>query len=841
MQFLTLITAIIISVSIIIATDMAIENAKKAFNLSTQTVVGNATHYIISADGLIDESLYPELKLNYPELKFAPVIEDHITYKDTLLNVLGVDLFAESEFRPFLAVNDKDFDLDFYINSQKAVLLSKETADKFNWTLNKDIKLTIKETSQTIRPYYLLESEDNNTSQAFNNLLIMDLSSAQKILNKKSQLTRLDLIIPKGFKLANFKAKLVADHPDLNVISSYSQNQSVDNMTNSFYTNLSALSLLAMLVGVFLIYNSMTFSVLQRRKILAIYRSLGFSASELFSSIIFEVSIISVIGTILGIISGLLLAKVLVVLVLQTINDLYFNLEVAKVSLNLSSILKGAAVGILAAIVSALIPAFEAANVKPVQALSRANYERKFKYSVVIAFIISIILAIASYYTFKYSGSSIPLSFAGLFLTVISFALLVPAVVITLNFIINLIFNSSKFLFIRIAINSLSRHLSRNVVAIVALSIALSLYLALNISVKSFRSTVSNWLEDSLKADIYITAPKLISNKNIDPLPNKAINLIREFSENKVRGISEFYQREALSAEFGKVNLAGVNPLKIGRDSFKWINTIADDESILWDSFEAGTGVIISQPFSSKYKVKSGDELSIYTEQGLTKLTILAVFFDYSSDQGIVIMNQSSLNQYFNKKNEINNLGIYLNNSSEQSAEKYIAELKQYLKSHEFSTTKLALSSSSSLKRESMMIFDRTFRITDILKIIAILVAFFGILSALMSLIFERYHEFAIFRALGMTQLELSQINLYQAILMAVYAWLLAVPLGLLEAWIMIYVINFRSFGWSINYSFEWQYAAFALGIALLAAVCAVIYPSYQLSKINPGILLKDE
>ena len=147
-------------------------------------------------------------------------------------------------------------------------------------------------------------------------------------------------------------------------------------MTNAFQLNLRALSLLALLVGVFLIYNTVTFSVVQRRPVIGILRSLGTTRRQIFVLILSETMILGSIGTSLGLVAGIILGQGTVRLVSQTINDLYFRMNVANVAIPVASLYKGAAIGIGASLVAALVPSYEATRTPPAGAMQRSGFER---------------------------------------------------------------------------------------------------------------------------------------------------------------------------------------------------------------------------------------------------------------------------------------------------------------------------------------------------------------------------------------------------------------------------------------------------------------------------------
>jgi putative ABC transport system permease protein len=145
--------------------------------------------------------------------------------------------------------------------------------------------------------------------------------------------------------------------------------------------------------------------------------------------------------------------------------------------------------------------------------------------------------------------------------------------------------------------------------------------------------------------------------------------------------------------------------------------------------------------------------------------------------------------------------------------------------------TDVIIQSNKSVREGALVIFDRTFAITAALRLLAVVVAFIGVLSALMSLQLERMRELGVLRATGMTVRQLWGLTLLETGLMGSLAGFLALPTGYVLAWILIYVINVRSFGWTLQMDLQPVYFLQAFGIALVAALLAGIYPAYKLGQ----------
>jgi putative ABC transport system permease protein len=212
----------------------------------------------------------------------------------------------------------------------------------------------------------------------------------------------------------------------------------------------------------------------------------------------------------------------------------------------------------------------------------------------------------------------------------------------------------------------------------------------------------------------------------------------------------------------------------------------------------------------------------------------MGVFYDYASDQGVVLMSRTT---YLRHWSDPMISGFALDLAPGADPDRVIEQLRATLGAERA----LSIQSNRSLKKISLEIFDRTFLITSVLRLLAGLVAFIGVLSSLMALQLERARELGVLRANGMTPGQVWQLVTSQTGLMGLAAGLLSVPVGLTLAAVMIYVINRRSFGWTIRMELSPRVLLEALLLALAAALLAGLYPAYRMARTSPALALREE
>ncbi len=330
---------ICIGVAVIVAVDLANESSRKAFLLSMNTVTGKATHQIIGGPNGVDEKLYSKLRVEAGIHSIAPVVEGYAQINDTTIRILGVDLFAERQIRTFtfdvkstssMTGSSSESLIHSILTDPGAVLMSQRTADTLGLQAGDSFDVLTGGKSFTGT---LLGTFGDGKSSALNQLMVVDIAVAQTWLNQFGWLTRIDVRIPDGDSA--LQAKLVnVLPPGIQLLNAAGRTRSLSEMSTAFMTNLTAMSLLALLVGIFLIYNSVGFAVLQRRGLIGVLRALGVTRQQTFSLILIEGAVLGLVGAAMGVMLGIWLGEQLLVLVSRSINDFYFRVSVTEITLS---------------------------------------------------------------------------------------------------------------------------------------------------------------------------------------------------------------------------------------------------------------------------------------------------------------------------------------------------------------------------------------------------------------------------------------------------------------------------------------------------------------------------
>jgi putative ABC transport system permease protein len=814
-----------IGVAVIVAVDLANASARKAFLMSMDAVTGEATHQVIGGPGGIEETAYVRLRADEGIRTIAPMVEGTVSVQDVSFTLMGVDLFAEQEMRTFTgqartaggddAAGESLF-RDFLMRPG-AVTMAQSTADEFGLQIGEDFELSASGRSYSAT---LIGTFGEGDGSGLQNLLVTDIATAQVWLDSIGRLTRIDARVPHG-DVAAF-ARLEAALPDgLRILSAAGRTRTTAEMSAAFMTNLAAMSLLALLVGVFLIYNSVSFSVLQRRSLIGNLGALGVTRGRMLSLILVEAAVVGSVASMLGIVTGIVLGERLLVLVSQSINDLYFRLNVTDVMISPFSIAKGLMAGVGASLAAAAVPAMEAMSFPPKLAMTRSSLERRTGRLLPRVALLGVFTMFAAMTVLVLSGRNLVAGLIAVFLLILGFALCVPLAVRAASAVLAPLASRIGGMLARMAVSGIGESLSRTGVAIVALAVAVSATIGVSVMVDSFRGSVDDWLQQTLQADVYAG----VQRGSLDP------GLLDEITA--LDGIQSFStsRRAQLEDAGGRTQLIAIKMAPGGYAGTEIIDANPDE---VWPAWERDDVVLVSEPYAYQHEVSRGAVVRLPTDRGPHPFEIAATYQSYDINASAMLMSRTVYDRHFDDDG-VDSVGLYL--SAEADPEAIMARIGEISEGGQ----EIRFNSNARIRELSLEIFDRTFIITDVLYWLAVAVAFIGILGAMLALQLERGRELAVLRALGMTPSQLGGLIATQTAVIGLLSGVAAVPLGIVMAWVLIEVINRRAFGWQIDMTVAPDILLSAIAFAIGAALLAGVYPAFRAGRSQPAAAMREE
>ena len=824
-----------LGVGTIVAVDVATASARRAFELSLEAVNGAATDQLLGGPRGIGEQLYVRLRTAPPggaaaQARFAPVVSGYVTVGERVLQLVGVDPFASAALAgdagrraPLFALHGAQ-EVREWFTRRGAVVMSAGLAHELGVGPAGDFELAVGGVRH--RAALIARIADADAGPGFDGLLLTDIAQAQEWLGFEGRLTRIDVGAGDGVTREAFVRALRAYLPaDAAIRGTRASAREAFAMTDAFTINLKAMSLLALLVGTLLIYGAVSFAVVQRRAIIGVLRALGATRREVLVLVLGEAAALGVAGAVCGVLLGVLIGRGLVSLVSQTINDLYFVVAVSTVSVPPGTLAKALAAGLGTALAAALLPALEGVASAPRLALARSVLERRARHSARVLLMLSALLALSAAVAVLASSRSLLAGFATLFMLLLSIAAATPAALQALA--AGAARLAARFSpAARLACADIAASLSRTGVAIAALGMALTAMIGVVIMVESFRESLRDWLVQTMRADIYVSAPGVADSleRRLDPQVVAALLAVPGIAAHSEG------RRVTVASPQGPLDL---NAVRLVPASYAGFRFTAGDPGRAWPQFRQGA-ILISEPLAWRLSLGVGGTLSLETAAGAHRFEVAGVYREYGNDRGEALIDLAQYQRWWQDEG-IAALGIYLSPGISS------AQALSGLRSATHGRQALLIRSNADIRALSMRIFERTFVITRVLYWLAAGVAAVGLLSALLAWELERTRELALLRALGLTPSASALLILAQTTFMGLVALLAAVPAGVVTALVLTDVINRRAFGWQIELHLRPAQFSQALLLALAAALAAALYPAWRTARLPIAAGLREE
>jgi len=828
------VSSVALGVAVYLAIQIANQSANRAFAATIDIVAGKAELQITGAVGGLRDELFP-LVAGHPGISAAtPLLRGIVTLPDLpgeYLQVLGLDIFTNTPFRTFELTDFAagQFDVQRWLAENDTIAVSEEFARLHNIKAGDTLRAQVNGADRPLRVGFILRT--SGTLALDPHFAAMDIGWAQELFARRGRIGSIQLQLSQPGKHKEIVETLRSIlPPDAMIATPAQRGEQVANMLGGFQLNLTAMSLVSLLVGMFLIYNTVSASVVRRRSEIGVLRSLGVTRGEIRALFLGEALALGAIGVALGMIAGLLLARMLVGTVSETISSLYVLLSVREVALTPWMFGSSTVFGLSSVLLAAWLPADAAAKMDPVCALRAGSIiEQSADLSPAWLWAGVVVLALAvGLSALALTTGPAWVAFGAAFCVLTGFSLLVPALTARFASAAAWLLRSfrSRAVTLNFAAGNLARSLVRNSVTIAALAAAVAMAIGVSVMIYSFRRTVEAWIDQTLMADVFI-APA--SNEVVGPasfMPPAAIRFLERHPD--VAAVDTF--REVTLPMKGKsVAVAVVRGSEQRRLTF----LRGDGAEIMRHFFEERC-VLVSESFARRNQVKDGGALELMTPEGPRSFPVAGTFYDYTRDQGVVFLSAESFVESW-KDDRVNSLAVYLKTGA--SPENLTSEFRaQFSRAGQF-----MMLSNRDLRTRIFEIFDQTFAVTYVLRTIAVIVAVVGISLTLTTLIAERARELAVFRAVGGSAGQLRRVLLWESAMIGLLAAVVGLASGLCLSLVLTGVINRAFFGWTIQLAIPWKSLAVTPLWIVMAALAAGVLPAWRAGRLILAEALREE
>jgi putative ABC transport system permease protein len=829
----------VLGVAIGVAAAAAIHHANRSvtasFREAASAVSGRTDFIVTGITGVPLEDL-AALAFLWRMGSFAPAVTGTAVVGDgtrEVVQVLGIDWGGDAAVRDIRLVEPSGAASRARLSVERAVLVSVPFARRHGLSPGKTLRIVAGGAPRLVTVGGILELSGVARASG-GDILVTDIFTAQALLGKPGRVDRVDIVLDPGVSRPEAAREIARRLPaGLTLEPPGRAAATADRMVRAFRFNLNALGSLTLLVGAFLIANAVSIAVLRRRPEIATLRAVGASRSGIFAAFLLEGLAIGLVGTALGELLGLFASRAALQAVAGTVSRVYLPTARIGAASYAGAVSLSAALGIGASLLAALLPAWEATRVEPSPAMRPGSIEavvrRRTGPRTVLA---AAALAAALLASRAPAVDGFPLfGFAAVGLVVVALALAAPLLVRLSAALSGRFFGRASSAEGRLATGFFGGAVARNGIAVTALAMALGMTLAMIVTVASIRETVRVWVESTLRSDLWIKADAGGRTGIVGDLPPEVLPFLLRM--DGVAAVDPFRARETsdaaglpftlASGDFGVVARAGGVPLLDGRDP----------RAVALEARERGQ-LLISEPFARRFGAAPGGAVTLQTPAGRRTFRVAGVYRDYSNDRGTVVMDRGLYLSLFPDP-RITSLAVLARPGQDANA------LRRRILSAAEGRYALSISTNRELRREVLLIFDRTFAVTRALEAIAIAVAVLGIANALVASAVERRRTFGLLRAIGASGAQIRRATVLEAWLTGLTGSFAALPAGAAFSWLLLCVINPQSFGWTVSLRVPAAALVGATALVLAASVLAGIVPGRIAAAVDPAAALQEE
>ena len=811
-----------------------------SFKESIEAVTGKAALTVSAGEtGFLEGTLDTLTKI--PVVKHAVPMTENQTYfesrdgKFESLEVMGIDLLKESAVRTYKTTDEQVMDDPLtFLNQPDSVILTHEFADRHHLKTDDKIRLSTALGMKMLTVRGLLSA--TGPAKAFGgNVAIMDIDGARMTFGKEGKLDRVDLVLKEGVAPTDAAEKIRAViGTAFQVIPPETQSDNMARMLSSFQGMLSFMSTLALMVGIFLVFNSVSVSVTERRREIGTVRALGGRRRLILGMVLLESAVVGVFAALLGVALGKWLAHLLLAQVVEGMsNQFTTHFEVNRIEFGWPDVIRGCIAGTVTTVLAAFLPAWHATRISAVEALRPKGIQENEGIGAGLQKLRGWFgLAGLIYLTVDcFAGMTKGIGWIEAInppLSMIAAALVAPPLVIGMLRILRRLIGNQRGLVVRLALENLLRSPRRTSSNVLSLIVGLMLVVTIATVNASFRLTLLEWTGKVMSiGDMLVSQNGRVVQLQVQPVHEK---LIAELDQ--IPGIDHSVNRFSRGLRYFKLSWQGLNlavkafdPPPGAGAHFPWIDAInpSSDESGSRLFYAAAPSTLVSENFVKKTGKKTGDRIEIETPTGRHTFQIVGVIRDFASPDGVLYFSRDVYKRLW-KDNLVTAIAV----SAAPGVDP--AELKRNIENSVGKRYGVIAVLNTELVKQLVQIVDEGFAFNVAIQAAALLVGLVGLMNTMLISVIERTREIGLFRAVGMTRRQLGRMILFECFFQGAFGAMVAMILGgfISYLWIMGTLSNLL--GWVIHFFFPlesaWRVFAAGLGVAIIAGVIPALRAS---------------
>lgn len=804
-QQVALVLILALGSGVYLAMRLANRAALSGFEQFTSSITRQTDWTITGTTGTLPEAWLREMRdaLGERPVHLLPVVEETVMPyvpgrkaeigSQATWRLIGTDFISLLNLR-----GQAPTGLDSRTRSADGVLVS----DKRNLRIGDEFQVVLHERVVTLKVGGVI-SEMPGVPALPETMLIMDLPAAQQVMHREGKVDRVEVVVQQGEAFPQLREKCgevlqgVAKNR-WQVSGAEDRRSLAGTMTEAFRLNLTILSLLALFVGGYLIFQALDGVVIRRREEIGVLKSLGVRDAEIQRAFLIESLLLGLVGGGLGLLIGWLGAQGAVVGVSKTVNALYGASSVQSASLQWGEAALSMGIALVTSWIAAWWPAREAARTPPVHMLGRKSATFTgglwWRAEWLGWALMALALLLAQIGPWRLSGGTrIPLASYAAALSWLLGTGLAAAWLIRPMRHLSSVWDTVT---LRLGISHLRRPTVRHRFAVAALASAVAMTAGMAVMVASFDSTMRGWIQRTMKADLYVSSAGAQSASSTHQISTGTVQKIRELPEIA----------EVAVLQVHKITLQGAPTMVMGVDArhtqkhdlYAWVR------KPVAAGWWLDGGAIINESFAERFALNVGDELDL---PGGHHVKLVGIYADYGNERGSVTISDELFRQWF-EGDMAWRVALFVKPGANADA---VAETIS--EAH----PGLSVFTNAHLRSEALRIFRQTFSVTYALEVIGVFVAVAGLGLALASLLLERSADLSTLRSLGMTGRQIARTSAWEGAGVAIAGAVMGLISGGWLGWLLIYRVNKQCFGWTLALSVPWTQI-----IGLLAAVILV-------------------
>ena len=834
MRLAATVGGVAIGVACVVSTALASRAAVAFLGEDVEVVAGQARLEITRPGGIAIEDL-GSLRGLCGEALMVPVVESSAVAPalGDLVRLLGVDLLVDGEGRD-LALDLSDASSSSAtgragsayeeLMQGRGVALSRGLAGELGVGLGETLELLVRSRPVALQVALLFEPE--RFDSVWDRVVLMDVGLAQELLEQPERYDRLELRPRLALDEAEFAERVAQELPEGYSVAPVSKRRAEgERLVRALDFNLTALSGVSLLVGMVLVATTLATSVVQRRKMIALLRSLGASRKQLTQALLLEAGTIGLFGGALGVLLGWIGARLALGSVRLSVASIAQGYSSGSIALHPTWVIGGLSLGLVSSLAAAILPLREALRTPPIQGLRFEAPEsvtlRTWKKRALTFALLS-----GSAFVFAQLPPPRDRPIWALVSTLLLLSTLLVLSAPMIDLLAGVRFGSAALgggTSLRVAQAALEAGRRRAAWAAGAVGVAVGLAVAMTTMVGSFRQSVVDWTHDAMRSDIFV---RPLPTKNgvpagtIDPeVVVRARDLFGHEQVEPFHAATAYVDGQAVSlggaafeivAPYGGVSMLG------GRPSADVFRDVA-----------ARGGAIVNEPFARRFDVQRGDRIELNTPVGTVEREVKGVYRDYSGHTGRVLLDLADFLEMYPDEGP-QSIAVFLPDEPDLvGARRRFADAL----GADFAVQMLL---NSEVRTEVLGIFERTFAVTIALQLVASVVASLAVVTVLSALLQERRRELALVRVLGGSRVQVAGIVLWQALLLGLAGALGGSVVGLIVGYVLVTIVNVQSFGWTLSFVPPWGSIAWTAGAVIPACVLAGIVPALLSLRATP-------